>query len=104
LARYLRPQIKSAVHPHSDSGGSTQQAGPADNPLRSLFGLTPAECRLVALLADGHSLSEIMELVGVSRNTVKSQLASIYGKTGTSRQAQLVRLLLQLPEMRKTAS
>ena len=52
------------------------------------------------LLADGHSLTAITEMIGVSRNTVKSQLSSIYGKTGTSRQAQLVRLLLQLPATR----
>jgi DNA-binding CsgD family transcriptional regulator len=71
---------------------------PAPETLRILFGLTPAECRLAMLLADGHSPSAIGEKLGVSRNTLKSQLASIYRKTDTSRQAQLVRLLLQLPE------
>jgi DNA-binding CsgD family transcriptional regulator len=65
--------------------------------LRVLFGLTPAEYRLAMLLADGHGPPAIAEMVGVSRNTVKSHLASIYRKTNTSRQAQLVRLLLQLP-------
>jgi DNA-binding CsgD family transcriptional regulator len=59
--------------------------------------LTPAECRVAILLADGHSPATIAEMVGVSRNTLKTQMSSIYGKTGTSRQAQLVRLLLQLP-------
>lgn len=65
--------------------------------LMALFGLTPAECRLAMLLAKGHHPTTIAQMVGVSRNTLKSQLSSIFRKTGTSRQAQLVRLLLQLP-------
>jgi DNA-binding CsgD family transcriptional regulator len=79
------------------AGDSAQRVGPTHDTLRVLFGLTPAECRLAMLLADGHSPTAIAEKGGVSRNTLKSQLSSIYGKTGTSRQAQLVRLLLQLP-------
>jgi len=74
-----------------------QRARPQAETLRALFGLTRAESRLAMLLADGHSPRAIAEMVGVSRNTLKSQLASTYRKTGTSRQAQLVRLLLQLP-------
>jgi DNA-binding CsgD family transcriptional regulator len=74
-----------------------QRVRPTCDTLRALFGLTPAEYRLAMLLADGHEPAAIAELVGVSRNTLKSQLASIYRKTDTSRQAQLVRLLLQLP-------
>lgn len=72
-----------------------QRARPADYLLRGLFGLTPAECRVALLLADGHAPTEIAGMVGVSRNTLKSQLGSIYRKTGASRQSQLVRLLLQ---------
>ncbi len=82
------------------AGDPAQGSRPTNDTLRILFGLTPAECRLAMLLADGHSLTAITEMIGVSRNTVKSQLSSIYGKTGTSRQAQLVRLLLQLPATR----
>ena len=74
-----------------------QRSRPAHDMLRALFGLTPAECRVAMLVADGLSPTIIAEMLGVSRNTLKSQLASIYQKTGTSREAQLVRLLLQLP-------
>lgn len=77
-----------------------QRVRPTHDTLRVLFGLTPAEYRLAMLLADGHSPAAIAEMVGVSRNTLKSQLASIYRKTNTSRQAQLVRLLLHLPAAR----
>jgi DNA-binding CsgD family transcriptional regulator len=64
--------------------------------LRRLFSLSPAECRLALLLADGKAPPQIADIVGVSANTLKSQLASIYRKTGTSRQAQIARLVLQL--------
>ncbi len=74
-----------------------QKIRPSYDTVRALFELTPAEYRLAMLLADGHDPTAIAEMVGVSRNTLKSQLASIYRKTGTSRQAQLVRMLLQLP-------
>jgi DNA-binding CsgD family transcriptional regulator len=82
------------------AGDPAQGGSPTNDTLRILFGLTPAECRLAMLLADGHSPTAIAEMIGVTRNTLKSQLSSIYGKTGTSRQAQLVRLLLQLPATR----
>ena len=81
----------------SDPAPRVRRVRPTHDILMALFRLTPAECRLAMLLADGHSPTAIAQMVGVSRNTLKSQLSSIYRKTGTSRQAQLVRLLLQLP-------
>ncbi len=77
-------------------GDPSQGSRPAQDLLRIFYDLTPAECRVAILLADGCALTEIAEKLGVSRNTLKSQLASIYGKTETRRQAQLVRLLLQM--------
>lgn len=77
---------------------TAQQIRPRNEILRTLFGLSPAECRLALLSADGRSLAEISQELGVSRNTLKTQIASIYAKTGVSRQSQLVRLLLQFPD------
>jgi DNA-binding CsgD family transcriptional regulator len=74
----------------------SQNVRPATDILRALFGLTPAECRVALLLADGHAPPAIANLIGVSTNTLKTQLASIYRKTGTSRQSQVVRVLSQL--------
>jgi DNA-binding CsgD family transcriptional regulator/PAS domain-containing protein len=65
--------------------------------LRTLFGLTRAEARLAISLLDGHSLSESAELNSVSRETVKSQIASVFLKTGARGQTDLVRLLARLP-------
>jgi DNA-binding CsgD family transcriptional regulator len=74
-----------------------QRVRPAKEILHAMFGLTPAECRVALLLGDGMSLSEIAQTLTVSPNTLKSHLASVYRKTNTSRQGQLVRLLMCLP-------
>jgi DNA-binding CsgD family transcriptional regulator len=62
--------------------------------LMQLFQLTQAEARLACLLADGASLEESALQLGVTRNTARSQLQTIFAKTGTNRQGDLVRLLL----------
>jgi DNA-binding CsgD family transcriptional regulator/PAS domain-containing protein len=59
----------------------------------SAFGLTSAEKRLAAGLVAGMTLDEIAARNGVAKNTVRNQLRSIFSKTGTNRQAELVRLL-----------
>jgi len=74
----------------------SQQARPLPCILHDLFGLTPAESRVALLLADGRTPKEIAKRVSVSTNTMKSHLSAIYGKTSTSGQVQLVRLLTQL--------
>src|SRR5690606_20700866 len=65
--------------------------------LYAVFGLTPAEARIATLLADGLSLKQIAELQGTRHDTVRKQLRSIYQKTATNRQPELIRLLLHLP-------
>ena len=72
----------------------SQRQRPAQDILRILFGLTPAECRVALLLADGRSPREIAESVGVSFETVRSQIKSIFSKTNVKRQGELIRLLL----------
>jgi LuxR family maltose regulon positive regulatory protein len=48
------------------------------------LGLTPAELRLLPLLATHLSFREIADHLNVSRNTVKTQAISIYRKLGVS--------------------
>jgi DNA-binding CsgD family transcriptional regulator/PAS domain-containing protein len=73
-----------------------KRARPPEEILRRLFELTPAECRVTLLIAEGRSPLDIAQLIGVSANTLKTQLSSIYSKTRTSGQPALVRLLTQL--------
>lgn len=61
--------------------------------LRLLFDLTPAESRLAATLFKGCSLDEAADLLGVRRNTSATQLKSIFSKTNTRRQSDLMRLM-----------
>ena len=65
--------------------------------LRQLYGLTPAESRLAQMLAAGESLNDAAEKLRVATSTVRSQLKSIFAKTNTHRQSDLVRVLLRLP-------
>jgi DNA-binding CsgD family transcriptional regulator len=58
------------------------------------YGVTQAELRLLDRLAEGKTVSEAGEVLSVSLNTVRSHLKSLFAKTGTGRQAELMRLVL----------
>lgn len=62
-----------------------------------LFTLTDAEAQLAVALCCGKTLDEAAEARGTTVHTVRSQLKSIFVKTGTKRQADLVSLLLASP-------
>jgi DNA-binding CsgD family transcriptional regulator len=63
--------------------------------LGELFKLTPAEANLATLLARGLSLAQVSSAQNISQHTARAQLKSIFAKTGVSRQAELVRLVLK---------
>ena len=69
--------------------------------LQTLFGLTPWEARLAVSLANGKKLEEIAQSAHVSLNTAKTQLRIAFEKTGTHRQAELVKLVLSHPPINK---
>ena len=61
------------------------------------FGLSPAETRVAQRLMMGESPEQAAAFLEVTIATTRWHLASLYRKTGTSRQAQLVRLLMSAP-------
>ena len=65
--------------------------------LKDIFKLTTAEAELALLLADGHPLQKAASQLERSTGTARVQLQSIFRKTNTNRQANLVRLLCALP-------
>jgi DNA-binding CsgD family transcriptional regulator len=69
--------------------------------LQQLYRLTPAEGRIAAMLAMGESVEQIARAKGVSDATLRTQLRSIFAKTGTRRQADIVRLALAGALMRE---
>ena len=71
--------------------------GPSPNALNQMYGLSRAEGALAVALCRGDTLQEYAEAAGLSVATVRTQLKAIFQKTATSRQAELVSLLLQVP-------
>lgn len=65
--------------------------------LRDWFGLTPAEARLAATLAEGSSLDDFATTRGVTANAARFLLKGIFAKTDTNRQPQLVARLQATP-------
>ena len=63
---------------------------------RRAFGLTPAEARVAGMIHSGRDVKQAALKLGVAQSTVKSQLKSVYAKTATSRQSELVGLLAGL--------
>src|SRR5262245_15705202 len=63
--------------------------------LETRFGLRPAEARLVALLFAGASLRSCAKALGIQYDTARSYLKSVFQKTETHRQAELVLTVLQ---------
>ncbi len=64
--------------------------------LQRMFGLTMAETRLALQMARGDIPADVARDRRLSRTTVRSQLASVFAKTQTRRQAELVTLLARI--------
>jgi DNA-binding CsgD family transcriptional regulator len=108
ISRRARPALQLCVSPIHNSGIQTSRQVTVaifiNDPLRSQrapqellrmeYGLTPAECRVALLLGDGHAPRKIAEMIGVTENTVRSQIKTIFSKMGVRRQSELVRVLL----------
>lgn len=74
---------------------------PAESPrppleaLAELYGLTAAEQKVLEFVAEGITPQEAADKLSVSLATVKTHLQHVFAKTGTGRQADLVRLVAQ---------
>jgi DNA-binding CsgD family transcriptional regulator len=63
----------------------------------SMFGLSPAECRVAEMMKRGMEVSEISETIRIKVDTVRYYQKCVYRKTGVRGQGQLMRLLTRLP-------
>jgi len=88
------PRLMSTVGPYRDLERRPEIRG---RRLMELFGLTSAEARLAVALVQDHRLEDIAAGSSVRMPTIRTQLRATLAKTGTHRQAELVRLLLTLP-------
>ena len=71
----------------------TQSAMPVCS---ALYHLTPAEAALLPLLLQGMTPREMADNQGVKMPTVRTQLASLYAKTGTRGQTELAQRVLRV--------
>lgn len=60
--------------------------------IQSLFDLTARELQVLRLLAHGHSIDSLSATIEISRNTTRAHLRSIYSKTKTNSQAELMQV------------
>lgn len=74
----------------NDVDRGVAELGPA---LRECFDLTPAEAKVTQALVAGQAPRAISDDLGLKETTVRQYLKSVLQKTGTTRQAELVRLL-----------
>jgi DNA-binding CsgD family transcriptional regulator/PAS domain-containing protein len=117
LTRHLRPAVAhvmplsrrtEAAQFHEKAIAAIFVASAGDHPLpameaiAAIFGLTAAEKRVAALVANGKSAKEIAATNGVAYSTARAQLDSIYAKTGISHYRDLVILLRDLTPPTRT--
>jgi DNA-binding CsgD family transcriptional regulator len=86
LRTRLQPDTVAAVFI-----GAPDEQGGADA-MATVFGLTPAETRVLARLLAGHTLAATAGALGIAPTTAKTHLENIFAKTGVTRQAELMRL------------
>jgi DNA-binding CsgD family transcriptional regulator len=67
--------------------------------IQGLFDLTAAEARVASGVTEGLTLDQIAERHGVALGTVRTQIKSVFAKTGSSRQSQLAALLAAQPKI-----
>lgn len=65
--------------------------------LHNIFSLTKNEAEVAISIANGYSVAKTSEARGVTTETVKSQLKSIYTKLGIQKQTELVRIVFTIP-------
>ena len=68
-------------------------AGLSEVLLRERFHLTRAEAGLALHLAQGATLADAADALGIAYNTTRSHLRAIFAKTNTHRQVELITLL-----------
>jgi DNA-binding CsgD family transcriptional regulator len=72
------------------------RAGPKAPLLTRVFGLTRAEARLAAVIAEGLSPERAAEKLGISKATARNHLLAVFAKTATHRQGELIAMLSRL--------
>lgn len=65
--------------------------------LQGMFGLTPAEASITLAITRGEKLEDAAKSSGITVSSARTYLKRVFSKTGASRQADLVQLVLTSP-------
>lgn len=88
FSRSKAPVLVAYVH------GEERSSADRQDQLMGLFGLTKQEARLAIALSHGRSIAQSAKDLGLTLETTRLYSKRIYAKTGTTGQADLVRLVL----------
>jgi len=77
------------------------QSMPTADKLETLFSLSRSQAKIVYGLVLGLRLEEAAEEAGVTTSTARTYLKQAFAKTGTSRQSELIKLVLLRRELRR---
>jgi DNA-binding CsgD family transcriptional regulator len=84
------------VRAHLTLNAMGPRPGPPAAILAKTFRLTPSEAKLACIIARGAPPYIAARELKISRETARNQLKSVFAKTDTHRQSELVALLLQV--------
>lgn len=90
-----RGDIRASLHPGAKVAifiGPVSGAAHGAEAMSVAFDLSPMETRLLDGLLQGQKLADAAEKLGIAETTARTHLGNIFGKTGVSRQSDLVRL------------
>lgn len=86
------PYVNKAVRIFADVSRQSEASHIARCSAR--LDLTSAQARLALFLAEGGTIGEYAQVMGIKISTVRTHLKSIFAKTGVKRQTELAILLL----------
>jgi DNA-binding CsgD family transcriptional regulator len=69
------------------------QGPPVPEVIGKLYSLTPAELRVLLAIVDVGGIPEVAAAFGVADSTIRTHVGRLFDKTGTARQADLVKLV-----------
>lgn len=102
LLRQVEPRAEEAAFPAASPIGATDAALQAPSPdargaalarIARDFGLTAREAQTASYVSQGYSLEKTAELLGISINTVRTHMRSVYGKLAIHSRQELIDLL-----------
>jgi len=91
--------VRSRLHPGAKVAifiGPVSAAAHGAEAMSVAYDLSPMETRLLDGLLQGQKLAEAAERLGIAETTARTHLGNIFGKTGVSRQSDLIRLATEM--------